>query len=401
MVSSKRSIALNAIKFIIPAVIIPILLWRVEPEQWDQLTQQPKHYGLLFAAFLIAIAATALSFARWCILVRCQGIALSMLEAFRLGAICFLLSFVSVGSVGGDLFKAIFLARRRPGKRVEAVASVLVDRASGLYGLLFLVVTGTLLLQPVEVRESAEGLEDLKFAATTLFGIGTAALLVLVFGGRSVDRALQWGSNARWVGPIISKIAAPLRSFHRHPFAFGASLLMSVGVQGLFAISVYLLARSLYVAPPNLTEHFVIVPLGMLASALPLTPAGVGVWEVAIATLYEMIPATPTLASGTLVALTFEMLRILLALVATVFYWTANEEVRESLEKAEQQGRTVHEEKEEEETVQEEIEDVPLADETAQDEATQSSSGGPASDEPVENLDDKHQALDNKRIDSR
>ena len=401
MVSSKRSIALNAIKFIIPAVIIPILLWRVEPEQWDQLTQQPKHYGLLFTAFLIAIAATALSFARWCILVRCQGIALSMLEAFRLGAICFLLSFVSVGSVGGDLFKAIFLARRRPGKRVEAVASVLVDRASGLYGLLFLVVTGTLLLQPVEVRESAEGLEDLKFAATTLFGIGTAALLVLVFGGRSVDRALQWGSNARWVGPIISKIAAPLRSFHRHPFAFGASLLMSVGVQGLFAISVYLLARSLYVAPPNLTEHFVIVPLGMLASALPLTPAGVGVWEVAIATLYEMIPATPTLASGTLVALTFEMLRILLALVATVFYWTANEEVRESLEKAEQQGRTVQEEEEEEETVQEEIEDVPLADETAQDEATQSSSGGPASDEPVENLDDKHQALDNKRIDSR
>ena len=401
MVSSKRSIALNAIKFIIPAVIIPILLWRVEPEQWDQLTQQPKHYGLLFAAFLIAIAATALSFARWCILVRCQGIALSMLEAFRLGAICFLLSFVSVGSVGGDLFKAIFLARRRPGKRVEAVASVLVDRASGLYGLLFLVVTGTLLLQPVEVRESAEGLEDLTFAATTLFGIGTAALLVLVFGGRSVDRALQWGSNARWVGPIISKIAAPLRSFHRHPFAFGASLLMSVGVQGLFAISVYLLARSLYVAPPNLTEHLVIVPLGMLASALPLTPAGVGVWEVAIATLYEMIPATPTLASGTLVALTFEMLRILLALVATVFYWTANEEVRESLEKAEQQGRTVQEEEEEEETVQEEIEDVPLADETAQDEATQSSSGGPASDEPVENLDDKHQALDNKRIDSR
>lgn len=396
MVSSKRSIALNAIKFIIPAVIIPILLWRVEPEQWDQLTQQPKHYGLLFAAFLIAIAATALSFARWCILVRCQGIALSMLEAFRLGAICFLLSFVSVGSVGGDLFKAIFLARRRPGKRVEAVASVLVDRASGLYGLLFLVVTGTLLLQPVEVRESAEGLEDLKFAATTLFGIGTAALLVLVFGGRSVDRALQWGSNARWVGPIIGKIAAPLRSFHRHPFAFGASLLMSVGVQGLFAISVYLLARSLYVAPPNLTEHLVIVPLGMLASALPLTPAGVGVWEVAIATLYEMIPATPTLASGTLVALTFEMLRILLALVATVFYWTANEEVRESLEKAEQQARTVQEE-----TVQEEIEDMPLADETAQDEATQSSSGGPASDEPVENLDDKHQALDDKRIDSR
>ena len=336
MVSSKRSIALGAIKFIIPTVIITVLMSRIEPEQWEQLTQQPKHYGLLVAAFMVAIFATALSFARWCILVRCQGIALSMLEAFRLGAICFLLSFISVGSVGGDLFKAIFLARRRPGKRVEAVASVIVDRGSGLYGLLFLVVVGTLLLRPGEVRESAEALEDLKFIATSLFGLGTLVLLFLVFGGRSVDRLINWGSKLRLIGPVIEKVGPPFRTFHAHPYAFGSSLMMSVGVQSLFAISVYLVACSLYSDHPNLTEHFVIVPLGMLASALPITPAGVGVWEAAVATLYEVVPATPTPASGTLVALVFEMLRILLALVATVFYWTANEEVRESLEIAEE-----------------------------------------------------------------
>ena len=335
MAHSKRSIALSTIKFIIPVVIIAALMSQIEPEQWEQLTQQPKHYGLLVAAFVIAIFALSLSFARWCILVRCQGISLSMLEAFRLGAICFLLSFISVGSVGGDLFKAIFLARRRPGKRVEAVASVLVDRGSGLYGLLFLVVMGTLLLQPAEVQESAETLEDLKFAATTLFGLGTVVLLFLVAGGRSVDRLIKWGSNIRFLGPVIGKVGPPFRAFHAHPYAFGSSLLMSVGVQSLWAVSVYLVARSLYSNPPDLTEHFVIVPLGMLASALPITPAGVGVWEAAVATLYEMIPATPTKASGTLVALVFEMLRILLALVATVFYWTANEEVRESLEMSE------------------------------------------------------------------
>ena len=336
MPHSKRSVALGAIKFIIPVVIISVLMSQVKTEQWEQLTQQPKHFGLLVSAFVVAMLATSLSFARWCILVRCQGITLSMLEAFRLGAICFLLSFISVGSVGGDLFKAIFLARRRPGKRVEAVASVLVDRASGLYGLLFLVVMGTLLLQPSEVRESSKGLEDLKFAATALFGVGTVVLLILVFGGRSVDRLINWGSKIRVLGPVIGKIGPPLRAFHAHPYAFGASLLMSVGVQSLFAISVYLVARSLYSHPPNLIEHFVIVPLGMLASALPITPAGVGVWEAAVATLYKMIPATPTEASGTLVALVFEMLRILLALVATVFYWTANEEVRESLEIADE-----------------------------------------------------------------
>ncbi|MEL7263559.1 MAG: hypothetical protein AAFP69_01945, partial [Planctomycetota bacterium] len=46
---------------------------------------------------------------------------------FRLGAIGFLFSFVSPGSVGGDLFKAVFLARRARGKTTECFASVFAD----------------------------------------------------------------------------------------------------------------------------------------------------------------------------------------------------------------------------------------------------------------------------------
>ena len=107
MAPSKRSLATGAIKFIIPVVIISVLMSQIKPEQWEELTQQPKHYGLLVAAFLIAVLATALSFARWCILVRCQGITLSMLEAFRLGAICFLLSFVVLS---GFSFLTVFLS---------------------------------------------------------------------------------------------------------------------------------------------------------------------------------------------------------------------------------------------------------------------------------------------------
>ena len=55
MSAFKPSFALNAVKFLLPAVIIGILVWRIEPDQWQQLTDQPKHYGLLFAAFLIAL----------------------------------------------------------------------------------------------------------------------------------------------------------------------------------------------------------------------------------------------------------------------------------------------------------------------------------------------------------
>lgn len=332
-----RSKLLAFAKFALPLAIIAYLLWRVEPSQWRDIEDQPKHYGLLIAALLVASFALGVSFVRWCILVRCQGIELTMLEAFRLSSIGFLLSFVAPGAVGGDLFKGVFLARRRPGKRLEAVASVLVDRGVGLYALMLLVAIGLWLADPVDQADSELGLEQLKVITWVLFAVATLVLAILVFGGRSVDRCIsRWGHRGR-IGGLLNRIAPPIRTFHSHPIAFGVAVLMSVVVQGSFAVSIFLIARGLYASTPTLLEHLIIVPLGMLASALPLTPAGVGVFEATIQTLYSVVPAVPTEASGTLVALVFEFVKVLLAVVGTVFYWTANEEVRQSLEEAEEE----------------------------------------------------------------
>ena len=358
-----------ALKFSIPAAIIGFLLWRIEPQQWDGLSQQPKNYALLVGcARLVALGAMSLSFSRWCLLVRCQGIELSMLEAFRLGSIGFLLSFVSAGSVGGDLFKAIFLAQRRPGKRIEAVASVFVDRGVGLYGLLLLVAitllvadssgletastqlnglpsspTSAVEVGPTSVAEermSLAGVIDMqriKWLTAILVGTGTTVLAILVLGGKRVDRLIQWAGEFPLFGPLVLKIGGPLRMFHTHPVAFVASVVMSLGVHLMLVISFYFVARGLYGAPPTMSEHFIIVPMGMLASALPVTPAGVGVLEAAVEALYHVVPAVKTDASGTLVALVFEMVKVTLAMIGTVFYWTASAEVRHSIEMAEEE----------------------------------------------------------------
>ncbi len=333
---SPRQLALNVLKIAIPVGIIAFLLYRVEPEQWRELSQHPKNYLLLALALGVALAAISLSFARWCLLVRCQGIRLSMLEAHRLGAICFLLNFVSAGSVGGDLFKAIFLAKRRPGRRVQSVASVVVDRGVGLYGLLLVASAAFLMYDGGPRGGEAADLQQLKWASAVLVAAGTVVLAGLVFGGRFVDALVRRGTDLPIVGGIIEKVGSPLRMFHDHPIAFAASVLMSIGVHSMLTVSMYLIARSLYPAVPTLAEHFIIVPIGMLASALPITPAGIGVLEAAVEWLYEIIPAVPTLASGTLIALVFEMVKVVIAIVGTIFYWTAGEEVRESLEEAEQ-----------------------------------------------------------------
>ena len=92
-----------------------------------------------------------------------------------------------------------------------------------------------------------------------------------------------------------------------------------------------MIAKSLFADSPSLIEHYVIVPVAMLAAALPITFAGIGVLEAAFESLYVWVPSVPTEASGFLVALVFEIVRLVIAVIGTVFYWTANAEVRESL----------------------------------------------------------------------
>jgi uncharacterized protein (TIRG00374 family) len=331
-----KSTLVTLVKFAVPAAIIGYLLRQLD---WQEFAAQPKNFWLLTAALLVALTAVSLSFTRWCLLVRCQGIELGMLEGFRLCSIGFLLNLVAPGSVGGDLFKAVFLARRRPGKRIAAVASVLVDRGCGLYGLLVVVSVALLLTNPTDAAASqgSSNLEWIKIATAALIGSGTLVLAILVFGGRGVDRLVTWGSSLPAVGGLIAKIGPPLRMFHSHPVAFGVAIVMSVGVHFMFVISLYLIACGLYSSPPTLAEHFVIGPIGLLASTLPFTPGGIGVLEAAMEWLYEIVPAVPTAASGTLVALAFEMVKVVMAVFGTVFYWTANKEERESLEIAEDQ----------------------------------------------------------------
>jgi glycosyltransferase 2 family protein len=346
MNSRTLSTVIKTAKFVLPLAIIIFLVYQIGPEHWRQIQEQPKNYGFLVAAIAVALVAMAISFVRWCVLVRCQDIELTMMEAFRLGAIGYLLAFISVGSVGGDLFKAVFLARRRPGRRIAAVASVLVDRGCGLYGLLLLVAGGlwvsgaspqALMQAEASSFKFSLNIDDVRRATLFLVGLGTAVLAVLILGGKVVDRAIDKLSRLPMIGSVVAKIGPPLRTFHTHPFSFAFAVLLSVLVQGLLVISMYLIAIGLYSDPPTLAQHFVIVPIGMLVSALPLTPGGVGVLEMVIEGMYRLFQPADAIASGTLVSLVFELVKLFVAAIGVVFYWTAGDEVNDTVQAAQQE----------------------------------------------------------------
>ncbi len=114
--------ALIVIKLVLPAALFAFLLWRVPESDYKAFWERPKRWEFLALAQLTALSAITIGIVRWWGLVRAFGIPFHITEALRLGFLGYLLNFVSLGSVGGDLFKAILVAKDKPQARPEAVA---------------------------------------------------------------------------------------------------------------------------------------------------------------------------------------------------------------------------------------------------------------------------------------
>jgi hypothetical protein len=111
---------------------------------------------------------------------------------------------------------------------------------------------------------------------------------------------------------------------------------LSLLVHVVFATALYLAAAAIFPEHPTLMDHFIIVPLSLVAGALPLAPAGLGTFEAAMKILYRVVPAHGG-GDGFLVALVFRLITIVIAMVGVGYYWTRRREVGDLLREAERE----------------------------------------------------------------
>jgi glycosyltransferase 2 family protein len=308
-----KNVLVSILKIVIPLAIIGWLVASVDAAQWEQLQERPVRWPLLLTAFLAAFAAVSTGFSRWFVLVRALGLPFRIRDAFRLGFLGYLFNFVSVGSVGGDLFKAVFIAREHKGQRTLAVASVVADRVVGLFGLLLL-TSGALLWATLPPDS-----EELRLLRNLTFGFtaaGTAGLLLILLPGFTTGK----------ISEMLSNLIAALRLYCRQPLMLALAILMSVALHALIVASIYLMAHGLYTTPPTLAEHLIIVPMANVAGALPFTPAGLGTFEVALEWLYRY--ASASTVPGITVALGYRLVTIVVAGVGVFVYWFSRREIQ-------------------------------------------------------------------------
>jgi uncharacterized protein (TIRG00374 family) len=331
-----KKLLINLLKFGLSLGIVSYLVYdAVSDDTFARVMDQPKHWGFFAAAWALCLTATCLTFVRWYYLVRALDLPFRMSDAFRLGFLGFLLNFVSLGSVGGDLFKAVFIAREQKGKRAEAVATVVIDRVIGLY-VLFVVASAAALLTGL-YRSPNHDLRLLVQATlwcTLIGGIGITALVMPGFTHGRLSNRLR---TLPRVGQLFGRLLDAIRMYRNRPGVLALTCALSVVVHLMNTVGIYFIARGLPGEVPSLGAHFIIVSLGMLAGAIPLLPGGLGAFELTMNELYRLVPegANVPRDEGLLVAFGFRVVTITIAVVGLIYYFRSRRDIDAAWKEAE------------------------------------------------------------------
>lgn len=238
----------------------------------------------------MALLATAISFTiiRWHLLLSTMGLGIPAQQTARLGWIGFYFNTLLPGSIGGDLIKATVVARRFPGRRVQAVATVLLDRGFALWNLVLFVALVSMALPPAHQALARIGAWARAFCLLTLLLWFLLGYLPLWRAERFALRLRRWFPGA---GMLIGELWLALFRYRQNPATIMVTIALSAVSQAAFIISVERMGAGLRLGEsmPSFEHHFLLVPMAMMMNAIPLFPGGIGIGEWGYGTLYSML----------------------------------------------------------------------------------------------------------------
>ncbi|MBN8246671.1 MAG: flippase-like domain-containing protein [Verrucomicrobia bacterium] len=231
----------------------------------------------LAAAFLICGALVALGAVRWHRVLREQGLLVPWREVFRISLVAQFFNAFLLGTAGGDVVKAWYATRAAPTRRPEAAVSVFVDRVLGTLGLLL-----AALVMAIPNHAFVSGFRRYQAVVLVLGVMLLAAVMVVVLGFYTKVLA-RGGRIARLLhrvprGESAVRALSACRDFGRDPAFLAAMAFWSLLIAAGVALAYLVLARGIGLSLEPRFLAFASLAVVCL-SALPVTPAGLGVRE--------------------------------------------------------------------------------------------------------------------------
>ncbi|MBD3246419.1 MAG: hypothetical protein GF333_05350 [Candidatus Omnitrophica bacterium] len=192
--------------------------------------------------------------------------------------------------LAGDMFRGFGITRRHRAPR-HVFSSLVMDRLSGLLALNLVVAAAYFSAYATLARAQAV---SLALSAITVLNVCIVSLVV----SRTFFRFLL-----ALVGPVrrlrarVVLLHRHLYYFRRHPLFFLYTLLFSLCIQCMTAVSFYFAARALG-AQADLKIFLCLAPVIMLIAFIPVTIAGAGTREAASVYFFSLFGISEPVALG-------------------------------------------------------------------------------------------------------
>jgi hypothetical protein len=268
-------------------------------------------WPLTLAALAMLAASTWVTAIRLPVLLRPMGFRLDAWPAVVLMTTGLFFGLFLPGGAGGDIAKVYYsVAGQKRGTRTELATAVLLDRAIGMWAMFAMPLLALPFFAGAVANAPAIALL-VRFSAA-VFAAGGAALAALLLLPE------KWVAiPGRIAGDFVARGIATVRFFRAHPGALAWSFALSLGAHTTAVATTWFIAGAVHPASQR-PELGLVVPLGFVANALPLTPGGIGVGETAFHRLFHFVG----LDGGAEVAIGWRLAITLVALIGGLLYVT-------------------------------------------------------------------------------
>jgi uncharacterized protein (TIRG00374 family) len=280
------------LKLAIKVLAVAVLLSFLAKKGFISLaaTEKAFHHWQVFGGIFLLVLTSVLGVQRWQWLLRAQGIRLKWVRVFQLSYIGNFFNIALPGAVSGDFVKAIYVSKEVKQSASQAFGAILLDRILGLSALM-MVSSAAMALG----YKNLHGSNLIHAIRLVILGASICFLLFYSFLFLVRDKddpilkmlvALQ--SVVKRASSLVG-IYRGLRHFHFHRWVVLKALLLSILIHVLVCVAYMGFAQALGAQHLDPLSVMVIVPIGLLVTAVPVAPAGIGTGHAAFTWLFQFL----------------------------------------------------------------------------------------------------------------
>jgi uncharacterized protein (TIRG00374 family) len=309
----KKLINISKILFVI--LLLTWLIWsgKLDFRQLNVLFKRPDI--LIANVFIWLVCSLFVGGFRWFLLLRGQGLHVKYGQVLKLQLIGFFFNTAIPGAVGGDIIKAVYVIRGlHSDRKTPAMLTILLDRIFGLCALFFL-GTAAVIFNPQLFISN-----QLLFPLALFVVCGSCAILIgliwVLYLSDKIKIFKNFSSPKFPGSKILEGIFSAVKVYKTCPRYIIYAILLGIFIQFCSVTNACFLTEALTGIFPNFNSFMAIFTVGIMTTALPLAPGGLGVGHVAFEKLFLLIG----LSNGANVFNVMVLVQLMLNLIGFIPY---------------------------------------------------------------------------------